>query len=144
MAHSTRSNVRSLRFRSAAIRSRQFLNGILTVNAVLLAALVWTNVSDGPSTAHAAPSFTQDDQTMGVPNAGAQRERLIAEVRSLRDDIRALDGTLNGGKVKVNVGNLAELKKIMDDAAAKASAPAPRVDPTAAAVTPVTATPPKP
>jgi hypothetical protein len=123
--------------RARAPRSGSYLNGILTANAVLLAALVWTNVSDGPSRANAAPVALQNDDAVGgVPNAGAQRERLITEVRALRDDVRALEMTLNGGKVKVSVGNFAELKKIMDDAAAKAALPAPKVDATASTVTP--------
>lgn len=139
MAQSARSTSRRL----AALRSRQYLNAILTVNAILVASLVWTRISDGPSSAHAGPTmptaFVQSEDgapTGGVPNAAGQRERLIAEVRGLRDDIHGLESTLNGGKIKVNIGNLAELKKLFDDAAAKANAPAPKVESTPSAVTP--------
>lgn len=121
-------------------RSQQFLNGILTVNAVLLAALVWTNVSDGPSRAEAAPLLPQADEVQGgVPNAGAQRERMISEIRALREDVRALEQAMSSGRVKVNVGNFAELKKIMDEAAAKSAAAATKPEQAAAAVTPTTA-----
>lgn len=126
-------------------RSQQYLNGILTVNAVLIAALVWTNVGGGPSRAEAAPLLPQvDDQerTGGVPNAGAQRERLITEVRALREDIRRLESGVTGGKMKVNIGNLADLKKLIDEAAAKsAAAAAAKSEPATGTVTPSTSAP---
>jgi hypothetical protein len=108
-----------------ARRSQQYLNGILTVNAVLLACLVWTNISSGPSRADAAPMLPQvqdDVQTGGVPNAAAQRERTISEIRALREDLRQLEQGMTSGKIKVNIGNLADLKKLMDESAAKSAA----------------------
>jgi hypothetical protein len=131
--------------RSSQRRTRTYLNAILTVNAVLIAALVWTNVSDGPVTANASPLFAQvDEPTGGVPNAGAQRERMIAEVRALREDIRGLESALSSGKLKVNIGNMTEVKKLIDDSVARATAPAPKVDATPAAVTPSSTTPARP
>ncbi len=131
---SSSSNLRRMR------RSQQYLNGILTVNAVLLAAMVWTNISSGPSRADAAPIALQvEDQEHvgGVPNAAAQRERTITEVRGLRDDFRQLEQALTSGKMKVNVANFGDLKKIMDEAAAKAAAAtAAKAEPANATVTP--------
>jgi hypothetical protein len=129
-----------------SVRSRGFLSGILTVNAVLLAALVWTNITEGPSRAEAAPvapvAQSDDPPQIGVPNAGAQRERLIAEVRSLREDVRALEQAVNSGRMKVTISNFSELKKIMDEAAARGAAAATKPEQAAAQVTPTAA--PKP
>ncbi len=128
------------------IRSRGFLSGILTANAVLLAVLVWTNITEGPSRAEAAPTVvlaqSDDPPSVGVPNAGAQRERLIAEVRSLREDVRALEQAVNSGRMKVSIANFSELKKIMDEAAARSAAAATKPEQAAAQVTPTAA--PKP
>ncbi len=125
------------------VRSRGFLSGILTANAVLLAVLVWTNITEGPSRADAAPivAAPQSDEqpSVGVPNAGAQRERLIAEVRSLREDVRALEQAVNSGRMKVTISNFSELKKIMDEAAARSAAAATKPEQAAAQVTPTAA-----
>lgn len=123
-------------------RARSYLNGILTVNAVLLAALVWTNVGGGPATANASPFPIQaEDGVPNAPNAAAQRERLINEIKSLRDDVRSLESVFTSGKVKVSVGNVNEFKKMVDDAVARAAAPAPKVDQAPPTVTPSTVAP---
>jgi hypothetical protein len=84
----------------------------------------------------------QDDvQTGGVPNAAAQRERTISEIRALREDLRQLEQGMTSGKIKVNIGNLADLKKLMDESAAKSAAAAAvaasaKQEPTGATVVP--------
>jgi len=105
---------------SRTTRNATYLNAILTVNAVMVAALVWTHVSDGPSVANASPlQVDGGDATGGVPNAGLQRLQTLNEIRALREDVQRLELLLASGRVKFGVSNFAELKKIMDEAQAQ-------------------------
>ncbi|MFO0828113.1 MAG: hypothetical protein U0572_08180 [Phycisphaerales bacterium] len=100
---------------SVVIRRRSYLNGILTVNACLLAALVWSNFAGGPSVAVALPqSSSQDANEGGVPNAGLQRLQTLNEIKALRSDFEKFAAAVTGGKLKVNVGNLSEIKLDID------------------------------
>ncbi len=101
-------------------RNSTYLNAILTVNAVMLAALVWTHVSDGPAIAGAAApqAQTDADSNLGVPNAGLQRLQTLNEIKALRGDITRLEGLLSSGKMKVTIGNVADFGKLVDDARA--------------------------
>lgn len=92
-----------------------YLNGILTVNAVLLAGLMWTQIA-GTSindTASAQSRTRYADPVRdgkGVPDAGKQRMELVEAMRKLRKSIDSFYVLLDGGDIDVNVKNLAELK----------------------------------
>ncbi|MDZ4754173.1 MAG: hypothetical protein SGJ11_06710 [Phycisphaerae bacterium] len=107
-------------------RNATYLNAILTVNAIMVAALVWTHVSDGPSVANASPlanalliQVDGADTTGGVPNAGLQRLQTLNEIRALRDDVQRLELLLASGRIRFGVSNFAELKKIIDEGQAQ-------------------------
>ncbi|MDZ4830068.1 MAG: hypothetical protein SGJ09_07710 [Phycisphaerae bacterium] len=94
-----------------------YLNAILTVNAVVVAALVWTNVVGDPtaSTAYAAPQSTsRSGETLGVPDAGLQQLKIYEELKALRLDVERLLTFVNGGKMKVLLGNPGDIKLDID------------------------------
>jgi hypothetical protein len=85
----------------------KYLNVILTANAVLLSAVVWVQVAGNPlaTTAHA-----QKPPETGIPNAASQRQRMIEELQSMRTSVDAMRKTVEGGKMKVVIGNVDELR----------------------------------
>jgi len=49
----------------------------------------------------------------GVPDAGLQRQQIVDEMRGARASLDALRKTIEGGKVKVVIGNVDELKNAL-------------------------------
>lgn len=93
------------------MRQGKYLNVILTVNAALLSALVWMQLAGGHGLSSSA--MAQNPPDGGIPNAAAQRQRLIEETQGMRASVDAMRRLLEGGKVKVAVGNIDELKAAM-------------------------------
>jgi hypothetical protein len=96
------------------MRRRNYLNVILTVNAVLLAGLLWTQIAGRPlvSAAHAQDENDPANQgPSGIPNAGKQRDVMITHLASIEGAVRDLQRTIMSGKIKVEVKNLDELSK---------------------------------
>ncbi len=92
----------------------RYLNAILTVVALLLGVLVWSQVSSQPifATEAAAQSRTirNSSATKGIPDAALQREKMILGVEKMTKAVEALSKDLDAGKVKVEVTNLDEIK----------------------------------
>ncbi len=93
-------------------RQGRYLNIILTVNAVMLSALVWMQIAgnSGSAPLGAQPAYAQSPPTGGIPNAGGQRERMISELQAIKSSIETLRKTVEGGKMKVSIANVEELK----------------------------------
>jgi len=94
------------------MRQGTYLNVILTVNAVLLAGLVWTQVAGVP--VFAGNASAQSRSRLGpppptVPNAGKQRERIAAKIMELKASVDETRSLLESGRVKVEVTNLDEV-----------------------------------
>jgi len=90
------------------MRQGSYLNVILTVNAVLLAGVLWTHVAGTPvlnSTANA-----QSAGGTGIPNAADQRQKQIEALRELKVSVDATNKLLTSGKLKVEVSNIDALK----------------------------------
>lgn len=88
------------------MRHMKYLNVILTVNAVLLAGLLWTQVMGGlpmASQAHAqsAPST--------FVNAAEQRQRMIEALHEIKGSVDATRKVVESGKMKVEVTNIDKL-----------------------------------
>lgn len=84
-----------------------YLNGILTVTAVLLGANLWVNVAD-------RPVFSQEvhaQDPRGIPNAAQQRKDMIDILREMSRKMDATNKALESGKMKVEIANVAELRK---------------------------------
>lgn len=74
----------------SANKSTKLLLGIV---AALLAANLWVNFGGSPRQAQAA----------GLPDSGAQLERVIDEVSKLNKSVEKLQGYLESGKLTVKV-----------------------------------------
>lgn len=90
------------------MRQGIYLNVILTVNAVLLSALLWTQLANRPLLAH--PAAAQQSVGEGIPNAAAQRQRQLEVMRDIKVSVDATRKLLESGKVKVEVTNLDQIK----------------------------------
>jgi len=94
-----------------------YLNAILTVNAVLLAGVLWTNIAGDPlgSVALAAPQVpASPPNDGGVPNAGLQRLDMLNELRAIRAQLERFESTVTGGRLRVNVANFNDMKLDFD------------------------------
>jgi hypothetical protein len=101
-------------------------NRVLVAANLALAAIVgWTLLGDrAPAVATASAEVQEDPQ--GIPNAGGQRQKMIEELRLLRQSVDTMHKSITGGKLKVEVSNIDKLKTTEAPAAEK---PAPKVAP---------------
>ena len=90
------------------MRQMKYLNVLLTINAVLMTAVLWTQIVAAPSLSPSA--HAQRPASDGVPNAGMQRQQMIEELRALRSSVESTRSFMEGGALKVQVSNLDELK----------------------------------
>jgi len=93
-----------------------YLNAILTVNAVLLAGLVWTQIVGRPIFAGEAVAQvrTIPPRSYVVPNAAVQRDTMINVMRSLEKKLSEAQVLLTSGKLKVEVTNLDEIEVVVE------------------------------
>jgi hypothetical protein len=92
------------------MRQTTYLNVILTVNAVLLAGLVWTQLASRPLLAQSAEAQTSGADAPGIPNAGRQRDLMIRQLDRVNRNIESVTKLVDGGRIKVEVTNLGEIK----------------------------------
>ncbi len=78
------------------MRRLRYLNFMLTVLAVLLALNVWTAWS-------AAPPLAESAWAQGIPDAGAQRQQIIDELKKLNKTTDKVKDLLTSGDVIVQV-----------------------------------------
>jgi hypothetical protein len=90
------------------MRQSTYLNVILTVNAGLLAAVVWTQLADRPLLAQdaVAQSVSQTAPASGVTTSADRQQKMIELLRDMNLKVEALTSTLQSGKLKVEVTNL--------------------------------------
>lgn len=93
------------------MRQSTYLNVILTANAVLLTGILWTQLADRPTLATTALAQSQPPGSggVGIPNAAAQRQRMIESLHEIKGSIEATRQLLQSGKVKVEVSNVDKL-----------------------------------
>lgn len=77
------------------MRAIHYLNTVLTVLAVLLAAQLWTSWT-------ASPELTRPAAAQGIPDAGAQRKQIVDELKLLNSKMEGLQNLLVSGKVQVH------------------------------------------
>ena len=77
------------------MRAIHYLNTVLTVLAVLLAAQLWTSWTQSPDLIR--PAAAQG----GIPDAGAQRQQIVDEIKLLNGKVDDLQSLLVSGKVRV-------------------------------------------
>jgi hypothetical protein len=93
------------------MRQTTYLNVILTCNAMLLSGVLWTQLA-GRSlmTQSAEAQSTEAAGIPGIPNAGGQREQMIRELQAMNVSLSAAIRTIEGGRTRVEVTNLGEIK----------------------------------
>ena len=90
------------------MRQGTYLNVILTVNALLLAVLAWTQL--GSSTPLVQQATAQSSGGSMV-NAADQRQRMIEALRDMRSAAHETNRLLERGTIKTHVVNAAELRR---------------------------------
>jgi len=82
------------------MKRRTYLEVILTVNAILLGGILWTNIAGAPALGWRAIA---GDQPRGIPNAAAQRLEMIRTLRTISEDVRSLQSDLRETEFKVRL-----------------------------------------
>ena len=91
----------------------RYLNTILTVVAVLLGVLVWTQVSSRPMLAQEADAQSRSGRhtaDVGIPNAAQQRDKMVKSIEQMTKTVNSLSKDIEKGKIKVEVTNLDEIE----------------------------------
>ncbi|MCH7571296.1 MAG: hypothetical protein IH891_00105 [Planctomycetes bacterium] len=91
------------------MRRDTYLNIILTVNAILLATMLWVQIADQPLLAGNASAQRQSKQFV-FPNDADQRQKLIEEMKKMSKSMEATRKLIESGKLRVEVTNLGEIK----------------------------------
>ncbi|MCC7146604.1 MAG: hypothetical protein IT443_09175 [Phycisphaeraceae bacterium] len=81
------------------MRSLRYLNAVLTLIALLLTVHLWTLWTLSPVDL----SLAQTARAEGIPDSGAQRNEMIAELKSLNQRMDSLIGLLRSGEVRVRL-----------------------------------------
>ncbi|MHC4140335.1 MAG: hypothetical protein ACYSUF_00150 [Planctomycetota bacterium] len=79
-------------------RAQRVIASLLTVNALLLAGLVWVQIAERPLLATPAVA-----QQRSLPNAGGQRDQMVALLNEIRKTSEATRRVLETGRVRVEV-----------------------------------------
>jgi len=108
------------------MRSMKYLNVILTINAGLLAILVWTQVAGRPVVAAAEAAANDPSPSGGIPNASEQRKLMIEALERVQQSVEASNRLLAEGELRVEVMNFHEMPTASGAAAPPPVAPASR------------------
>lgn len=81
--------------------SLKYLNGVLTIIAVLLTLNLWTTWSTTP--AGKSLSIASPAQAMGFANPDAQRQQMIGLLKKLNVQLADVKKTLTNGSIHVQV-----------------------------------------
>ena len=94
------------------MRKDTYLNIILTVNAILLATMLWVQIADQPLLAEnaSAQRRTKPSNQFVFPNDADQRQKLIEEMKKMNKSMEATRKLIESGKLRVEVTNLSEIK----------------------------------
>ena len=94
------------------MRKDTYLNIILTVNAILLATMLWVQIADQPLLAEnaSAQRRTKPSNQFVFPNDADQRQKLIEEMKKMSKSMEATRKLIESGRIRVEVTNLGEIK----------------------------------
>ncbi|MCI0677323.1 MAG: hypothetical protein L0Y42_16300 [Phycisphaerales bacterium] len=93
------------------MRQGTYLNVILTANALLLSGMLWTQMAGQPALEQQALAQTAQEGGQGVPNAAAQRQKMIEMLRDMKVSVDNAAKLLQSGKVRVEVTNIDKMGK---------------------------------
>ncbi|MHC5026264.1 MAG: hypothetical protein ACYTGR_05820 [Planctomycetota bacterium] len=94
------------------MNASKYLNGILTVNAILLGGLLWTQVANTPLLAEEASAQARSGgkPPAGFTNAGTQRQEMVRALKEVEAAVKKNSKLLESGRLKVQVTNLDEVR----------------------------------
>ncbi|MCB9846226.1 MAG: hypothetical protein H6811_09600 [Phycisphaeraceae bacterium] len=96
-------------------RNRSYVNGVLTVIALLLGVLALDRLAGGLGPASAqAQTGRNEPNSGGMVSAADQRKVIIREIKDLRGQIEAMQATLSRG-LDVRVTDMPEIKLPKED-----------------------------
>ncbi len=91
-------------------RRTRTLQGLLTVNAVLLGVVAWTQVAERPlAPAAVAQDRSRPNEPFRFPNSSAQRAEIVKQLKELKKAVDANTKMIETGLV-VEVSNLDEIE----------------------------------
>ncbi|HWB20450.1 MAG TPA: hypothetical protein VG711_09140 [Phycisphaerales bacterium] len=97
------------------MRRHALLNGLLTLNAILMAGVLWTQLSDRPIFAGKATAGPADPALApSIPNAADQRQKIVDELRGIKASMESLKQSIQGGTYKVEVTNFSAMNAAND------------------------------
>ncbi len=81
-------------------KTQRAIASLLTVNALLLAGLLWVQIAETPIMAKTASAAQQRQR---LPNAGAQRQQMVSLLNEIRKSVESTKKTLESGRIKVQI-----------------------------------------
>ena len=81
-------------------KAQRLITSLLTLNTLLLAGLLWTQIAETPIMAKTASAAQQRPR---LPNAGAQRQQMVVLLNEIRKSVESTKTTLESGRIKVEV-----------------------------------------
>ena len=98
------------------MRGKKYLNFILTINAILLACLLWVQVSENVVFAENADAQVRDRRPgtrnlkevgppIVIPNAAGQRQAAVEQMKKMNQTLEALKSFIEKGSLTVEVSN---------------------------------------
>ena len=94
----------------------RYLNAILTINAVLLALLLWSQVAGTPMFDRAAEAqATSGDSQDTFANPIKQRKQMIDLLKATNESINKLNKSISDSTLNVEVTNFEDLELGDDD-----------------------------
>lgn len=94
------------------MRQGTYLNVILTINAMLLAVLAWTQLAGQSPMVQTAEAQGVGG---GMVSAADQRQRMIDSLRDVRQSVNETNRLLERGTLRVHVANVADLRRESDN-----------------------------
>jgi hypothetical protein len=108
------------------MNAHRYTNVLLTINALLLAALLWVLVVERPLFADTAEArvvssplveknVSGKQKAPVFANATAQRQEIIAQLKRLNAGLAQQKSMLESGRIRVEVANLDEIEVVIED-----------------------------
>ena len=108
------------------MNAQRYTNVLLTINALLLAALLWVLVVERPIFAGEAEARVVQSPAAENPsrvrrkapvfaNATAQRQQIIAQLKLMNANLAQQKSLFESGRMKVEVTNLDEIEVVIED-----------------------------
>lgn len=95
------------------MRKVSYLNGVLTVIAVMLTLLLVDRLTSRDASVLVGPAYAEPPtRDGGMVSAGEQRKMMIAELKKLTQKLEVLDHHLTSGTLRVKVTDMPPVKMV--------------------------------